>query len=379
MKSIVSILSVLAATTLVCACGKTTQEFVTELQNGAITFKTGTMSSATRADGAGHQNHNDIPVKDASGSANSFISYAYLATGTAYIDGQSIKYYNAPAGKDNAYAADTWHAEPLFFWPKGGNQLTFYAWTVNHLASQTADSYFPDLAGVTCSPNNGIKFAADMSNNAGLDILVAEKAQSGSNTVTHSFNGIPTLFRHVCSKVGFTVKQDKEYYQSENSDPVQFTVKGITLENVLTKGEYEQGSASPVAMDCWSNQSTPQTLNPYSSTSGILVTTVAQSAGDSFVAIPQGFDPQSSQASIEVSYTVKTWNGSSYITYDATSTISMDKVLTTWNPNKDITICIVFKFDIGDPTDPTTGSELIYFDPAVQDWDTESYDGEINI
>lgn len=290
---------------------------------------------------------------------------ANYASGEAYISASLTEYVTDESAWRNATTR--------YYWPKSG-ELTFFAWTDYTDAPSVTD------CTIGCAKDKGINAAGyDITSNVNKDLLVADiAADQKENTVQYDGwkKGVPTVFRHVLSKLIFTVNTDYET-SHDPYDGVTFKLKSITLKNVSTKGNYAQGSPTTSTAP-WSNHSDAETLPAYSGT-GIEVqkaTATAQevtpAAGDYTIVLPQDFAAVTTVTAdtpvVEVVYTVTTeYVAGSPVTETVTRTKALKQIYTdNWVPGKKYTLNLIL------------GLSEILWDPDVKDWEVGT-GGEFNI
>ena len=311
-----------------------------------------------------------VETKSASSFATDkkFYSYAFFlekgfnwadhnSSAEAYISSSLIEYVAEKTAWKNTATT--------YYWPKEGT-LTFFAWT-DYTAS-------PAVAGCTiaCNKNDGIKTTGySVTSNKNKDLMVADiAADQKENTTQYDgwAKGVPTIFKHVLSKLVFTVRTDED--ESHNVYPDgMFKLQSIKLKNVSTKGDYTQGSLPTASTAPWSNQGTLADLSTYSG-SEVTVTKTAQtltpSPDDYFIVLPQTFAAGTS-SEIEVVYTITTNYTGTAVTEYVTATKSLDMIYTaSWENGKEYTLKIIL------------GLNEILWDPDVTDWATGTT-GELNI
>ncbi len=340
-----------------------------------------------------------------------FKTYAfYNANGTTwpnkaslYIDNAEVSYHKDAV---SPFVANSWHADQVYYWPKGGS-LTFISYT---LADNDANgnAKYPD--GVICTPNDGLKVAGyDVNTNKNLDFMVADiKSGQTANTTSEAgaATGVPTVFRHTLTQiVKFNVKTDKDYKGTTLAKGSKVvTVNSIKIVNAFSKGNYQMEPNATTRTESWdkktlSEKSTYEyAVYENGAIKGQEVTTTGVDLTNEQKAfMPQTFDAPSytftgqteaekalekkTQAyiyavknvpHIEFKYTVDTYTDASakstdvVTEYVALSDINKDG----WGINKKITYNITISL---------AGAQnelIIYWDPTVEKWDdtNSSYD-----
>ena len=295
--------------------------------------------------------------------SHKFYSYAYfLQSGswdTADLENDAKSYISSSLIEKNSEGI--WkNKNTTYYWPKQGN-LTFFAWT--------DDTDTPEIVNnggtLTCTATDGIKVVGyDAKANKNKDLMVAEvKKDQKSNAVPSQYYtvGVPTLFHHVLSNLAFKVKTDKAYTDNE-----KFAMKSITLKNVMTNGNYTQGSVSAnTPENVWSDWSVAEEMPLVNNTDAVEFTNDGQdnkiTITDYSIVLPQKFD--STTPVIEIVYNVTT----NYSGTPVVETVTVKKPLKdiykdNWIAGKKYTLTI------------TIGLDEIRWDPAVEDWTEQGYD-----
>lgn len=303
-----------------------------------------------------------------------------------YISNEKISYCQADI--TNTFVADSWHGEHVYFWPKGENSLDFYAY------APYTDGTGSNAFAVTCDVESGIKITGfDVKDkNAGIDLLVADVAKSQSANTTNAAEqtqkGVPTIFHHKLTAVGFTFRTAQNYIQnpgSFNPGDVEITLNGYkTNEKVFCTGDYSQfrGNEDQVLSTVkWEGKSKRirfeyKDLNQVLSEEAKGIDSHGRFGAENYVylyMIPQVLhdEGEAEDEYLIVDYTVKTWYGTDQ--YDCSSYLATAKLKFShamdsdgneinWLPNKKITYNIVFDLS----------QDLIYWDPIVEAWDTSA-------
>lgn len=252
-------------------------------------------------------------------------------------------------------------ANHTYYWPKQGS-LTFFSWTLLEPATTNPAPAAFDKASVTCTATKGIEVKDyDVSVNKNYDLMVADiAADKTKNENTYETDGVPTLFHHVLSNLAFKVKTNKAYTANE-----KFAMKSITLKNVMTKGNYTQGSATAKSPeDVWSAWSETKEMQLANNTDAVEFTNDGQDNNiaitDYSIVLPQKFTDENPK--IEIVYEITT----NYTGTAVTETVTVERPLKdiykdNWVAGKKYTLTI------------TIGLDEIRWDPAVENW--ESIDG----
>lgn len=280
---------------------------------------------------------------------------------TKYIENAEIKY---------DATAKSWHAENMYYWPKNGSYLTFYAYSPFSISiSKVSEG---QTSPVSCTGKDGIKITDwDVEKNQTVDIMVADaekdKTENGANG---GFTGVPTVFRHKLTQIaGFTVKTQKAY------SGITITVKKIEITGVKHKGTYVQGTEVWTADDAiatytWYDSSKEGSSN-YSiqnNTNSLSVVPNALSedanSKECLYVLPQEF---TEDAKLKITYS------RNYPIGDQTAEIKLSDLkdkkddVVKWDMNKKITYTIIFTLD-----------EILWA-PSVVDWSEDGGSANINI
>lgn len=279
---------------------------------------------------------------------------------TKYIDNVEIKY-------DADATATSWHAEKMYYWPKNGSKLTFYAYSPFSISKVSEGQTSP----VSCTGKDGIKITDwDVEKNQTVDIMVADaekdKTENGANG---GFTGVPTVFRHKLTQIaGFTVKTQEAY------SGITITVKKIEITGVKHKGTYVLQGTTEV----WTADDATTTYTWYDSskegsskysiqnnTNSLSVVPNALSHSENCLyVLPQEF---TEDAKLKITYS------RNYPIGDQTAEIKLSDLkdkkdeVVKWDMNKKITYTIIFTLD-----------EILWA-PSVVDWSEDGGSANINI
>lgn len=230
---------------------------------------------------------------------NVFASWAYYlpkgSTWDARATGVTPQEYIVNSTISYQTATNTWKcADKTYYWPKDGGSLTFFAYSLNKGDLTLVTGPTSSTSGFACAHDNGINGAIDLVDNKNTDFMVAEIAKDKTaNETAHSFNGVPTLFKHKLSKVACTVMKAANY---EN---VKFELKKIEFLSVSHYGTYGQ-----LPTERFAPSGTKVTQVYTSATQEITSTATAVSNEDVVIYIPQTFTDETSK--IKVTYTITT-------------------------------------------------------------------------
>lgn len=335
-----------AALTVFAAC---TKNEVKPVENdGLITWQTAADTKATSAYDTG----------------NEFKTWAYfLPTGStwenhtavtpsAYIDGETVKYYNAAEG---VFTGNTWHTNTAYYWPSSG-ALTFF-------------SASPATAPWSCTASGEVSISEYTVDKA--DLMIADiQADQNQNTAYSGFNGVPTTFRHKLARIaGITVQTDKDYCVNVDSPKVgekRVKLISVIVKNVHKQGNYTVTNPSDINLGGWTvpTQSQPADYVLLSEGTDYFSADTPKILPDlnTFV-LPQTFVEGESE--IDVVYNVEEWNGSQWVSGAESISKSADLYAihstneNAWEINKSISYTLTISLE----------QNLIYWAPAVEDWD----------
>ena len=349
---------ILAAAAVVAACSKSEVTDISTLQSEVDTPVNFLPSPITKA---GYTEFSKTHV---------FKSAAYylkktktwqenFAEGVNYIPESEVSY-------QTAVSPNVWRTVKPYYWPKDGGSLTFYSWSLNK-----NNLNFPagSSATVTIDKEKGVLLKNFDITKDTVDFIVAVPAEDRTvNVRTYYTDGVPTLFKHQLSKMKFTAVADEEYPGKT------INIKEITITGVASKAEYQEADTDQdgnwVVVDRW-------TLDPVGDThdsdvydagtgKGTEVTTSTVTfGGDQTIFIPQEF---TGNETIIIKYEIV--DEVSGITEEITVEIPLKKALEStqgkedgeFEPGKEYTINFRFTLD------------LVFWDPAVQDWDDTPID-----
>lgn len=299
-------------------------------------------------------------------TTKTFAVWAFLEkTKTAYINNDEIKFHSE---SQDPYAENTWHATDIYLWPKT-DKLTFYAYT-------------PTSIDAKCTFEHGISVENyNVDTNKDIDFMVADKKEHLQNNTTNESNnapknGVPTVFRHKLTKVGFRAKLPAGATYGQGAHPTTGTKKGestiyinsIEINQVKSVGDYSQSSTAST-QNAWTNQKTPTDHIIYTGLDdGKKITTTETTnitnSDAQTIYLPQTLDDE---AVVVIKYTIYTWNGHAWVAEEVTATQKLKDLSAKWEMNKNITYVITIDL----------GTNYIYWDPIVEDWEPENSSIEI--
>ena len=286
---------------------------------------------------------------------------------------------------------DTWSPEgSTYYWPKSGS-LDFICYS-----PYSEDGIDTPLPVIT---EDSINYPAwDVNSHRDVDILYSDKAvgQTG-NANTYYYNGVPVLFHHALSRVGFKVRLAYSEIQPETMDKTKWevTVNSITLKDILTTGSMGL-TLNGTTWDkpnngIWTSDGSSEDIVLDVSSLGPLTDTEPQTVGESFLVLPQSLEEGQK---VILNLTIKTFRdiGSGYVQVLQETDVPIEASLANgslnkWGMNQSISYTLVLMpsrstgtgvDSDGDGIDDQVPSE-IHFDPAVEGWESVSVNAAINI
>ena len=131
-----------------------------------------------------------------------------------------------------SFSDPVWKPEgTTYYWPKSGS-IDFICYS-----PYTADGVDAPLPTIT---EDGISYPAwNVGAHPAVDIMYADKVTGlTANSKTYFYDGVPTLFHHALAKVSFQIKQSYMSVTSDTGDTTswEITVSDIILSDILTSG-----------------------------------------------------------------------------------------------------------------------------------------------
>ena len=297
--------------------------------------------------------------------ANVFTSYAYyLAPGKTWDANfeESKPYIEA---SEISYVGELWkNAHKTYYWPKDGGSLTFFSYSLNKPNMDFSDGQSGMGIAITKDTDGsfigGVNGSFDVQRLKNVDFLVADIAKDQTNNVTtYAHSGVPTLFRHKLSQVQFTAKLQEHY------DSKTFTVNDIQF---LQLGHYASYSQFP---EKWSELQSTAIDQQYAVNANqvsneksrdVITPIINNKAGTKqddgqYIYLPHVFGDNDY---LQIDYTVTTLVGTKEVVENCTEKIQVNKIFKKWEIGKK------YVFDI------TFSLNEIHWDPAVEDWTTET-------
>ena len=259
--------------------------------------------------------------------------------------------------------SDRWAPSHTYYWPKGAQSyVNFVSWYDKNGT--------PDLSTLS---ETSLQWTRSIA--ADENIMVADEAwRCHANAATYHIDdasvvGVPTLFRHMLTRVAFVAKPAK---LSNAGTSWTITVKNFTLKNVRYQGTLALINADPAATGtsawtatdgtapAWSASSATQTVSGESAVALTSLTPATVLPMRSF--LPQGLGTMA----INFDYTIRTsYSADNYIEETASSgdirLNSFTSSVTEWGMNRKITYTITI--------DPE--ARVIEIDPTASDWSVQ--------
>ena len=351
-----------AALTAFAACSKVETPSVS--QNNAISFRVANYAGKTKA-----------PTSLVDEGFTEFKTYAWFnsssATNQAFMTPATVTW--------NATAKEWAPSDRVYYWPKTG-YINFFSFAGKH---------YPDAVDLNASSQTEAHYTTAITVATNDNILIADGAYGFfENNTTYGLDGVsegvPTLFRHMLSRVKFDIKVDATD-ATDIKDHWKVTVNSATL-SYRNQGKLEVVfPATPTIELGADNKPTAagQTLQYTSATwtpeavandtlSKVTDAVVVEADGtkasdaeiiiDDSVVMPQ--DLATTDVTIALNYTLEhTYDGgtaiSEVVPIAATALTSFTPTITAWAPNTIYTYHIVIK---------PAADKRILFDPAVEEW-----------
>lgn len=365
-------LFILAAAAVVALAACTKTEVETSAPDQAITFQVANYSSATKA-----------PTSLVTEGFQSFKTYAWYTSST-----DTDQPFMTPATVE--YEDPKWHAtDRTYFWPKTG-YVNFYSF---------AGNYLPKTVTIDADRKVKANYSDELTIGISDNILIADAAfgYNSNPSATYGLDnvtaGVPTLFRHMLSKVYFDIRVDAtEVTDTKNkwevtvtNATVSYSNKGTMVANFSaapsvtlgTDNKPVSGSTSTAKYHdaTWTPGATDATLSKTSD--DVKPFANGNSLGDAVKLIDESVVmPQvlgTTNVTIALTYTIKhTYDGGTPVTETvpiaATALTSFSSAISEWVPNTIYKYHIIIK----------PNGEIL-FDPAVEEWTTNNNAGTYTI
>ena len=317
----------------------------------------------------------------------------------------AFAWYKGVSASDNAdfmtnqkvsFADPVWRPEgTTYYWPKSGS-IDFICYS-----PYTADGTNAPLPTIT--EDSMVYPAWDVAAHPDVDVMYADKVTGLTNNVrTYYYDGVPTLFHHALAKVNFQIKAA----YTEVTDPDTGTktkwdieVESVKVNNVLSSGSFTLNlngtSWDKPAGSVWTPDGTTTDLDlDLSGVANPLVDgTVYNLDSDVFV-MPQTLTGGNQEVVIKV--TITTYrdinDGNGYVQVLQENGVEIQGNLSggtmdAWKMNQNVTYSFNFAPSLGTTTTddkdgdgiPDVIPTIVYFDPAVDEWENVTVNAGINI
>lgn len=317
----------------------------------------------------------------------------------------AFAWYKGVSASDNAdfmtnqkvsFADPVWRPEgTTYYWPKSGS-IDFICYS-----PYTSDGTNAPLPTIT--EDSMVYPAWDVAAHPDVDVMYADKVTGLTNNVrTYYYDGVPTLFHHALAKVNFQIKAA----YTEVTDPETGTktkwdieVESVKVNNILSSGSFTLNlngtSWDKPADSVWTPDGT--TTNMDLDLTGVpnpLVDgTVYNLDSDVFV-MPQTLTGGNQEVVIKV--TITTYrdinDGNGYVQVLQENGVEIQGNLSggtmdAWKMNQNVTYSFNFAPSLGTTTTddkdgdgiPDVIPTIVYFDPAVDEWENVTVNAGINI
>lgn len=359
-----------AAIVAMAACTKTELN-ETVVPEKKISFEVANYSVQTKADAGGLRNE----------GYDTFNAYAWYyptegATQT-YMDNVAVNYQTVSSTSFWAPAND-------YFWPKTG-YINFFSYAGTGTPAYSDNGLTVTYADKTIASNDNYLLAdAAFRYNSNI----ASASPYGKDGVTE---GVPTMFRHLLSRVNFTVKLETtdDKVSSNTTWVVEILNADTKLSNIVVKKtgslvmkvadpnekttvQYAPETGSAYATDYrWvaaTGEGVTETVNLTAQTLTLPVDTKEIEA-TSLLAERTVMPQPTNGVNFTLNYKVTAKHGNDvfmeeYVTVTKSMAELVSTALASWNMNTKITYNVII--------DPVTSK--VKFDPAVEAWSTEGRD-----
>lgn len=292
----------------------------------------------------------------------SFGAFAYLlepgknwrdnkSDASPYIQNAEVAHYDDAEG---VFAADSWHTSDTYYWPRGGNTLTFLSYAPYTVLKDR----------ISCTPAAGLALSgwtaamtpgdADLE---GVDIMLAtaeNQTIAGIGTSGTHHAGVPTAFQHICCQVEVLARLD-------NADAsADYTINTVTFTNLWSTADYSSYG--------WGAH---KDLKDVSYTSNMKLNKDGKTSSSVFpamIVIPQnllvstGSDGTLREApGIKVEFTTGTGTDARTTSFEK-KFVDVNGLVQAWEKGKKYVLTIAF----------STEDAYIEFGTSVGDWNSES-------
>ncbi|MBQ7421945.1 MAG: fimbrillin family protein [Prevotella sp.] len=310
---------------------------------------------------------------------------------TDFMVNQKVSY---TGDSDNRWAPEG----TTYYWPKSGS-IDFIGYSPYATAGST-DAPFPTITDTT------IAYPAwNVADHQDVDIMYADKVTGlKNNTNAYYYNGVPMLFHHALAKVNFQIKAA----YTEVEDTVTHTktkwdieVESIKVNNILSSGSFTL-SLNGTSWDKPTDANGNNVWNPDGTTTDLnldLTNLDSPIQKDSLYTLdsnvfvmPQTLTGGNQEVVIKVTITTYRDTGSGYEEVLKETGVEIQGNLSggtmdAWEMNQNVTYSFNFAPSLGTTTTEDTDGDgipdvvptIVYFDPAVDEWENITVSAGINI
>ncbi len=297
-----------------------------------------------------------------------------------------------------SFSDPVWKPEgTTYYWPKSGS-IDFICYS-----PYTADGVDAPLPTIT---EDGISYPAwNVGAHPTVDIMYADKVTGlTANSKTYFYDGVPTLFHHALAKVSFQIKQSYMSVTSDTGDTTswEITVSDIILSDILTSGSLNL-TLNPDGT--WNKPSVWDSTGGTKENVDLLDSDIVLNGTDQGLVSDLMILPQSltDGQKVTITVTIKTYrdlndgNGPQLVLTETDIPIegllsggSLDHI----GVNQNVTYTFNITPSLGSTTDsdgdgvpddldgdgiPDMVPTVVYFDPAVDEWENITVNHGINI
>ena len=318
----------------------------------------------------------------------------------------AFAWYKGVSASDNAdfmtnqkvsFADPVWRPEgTTYYWPKSGS-IDFICYS-----PYTADGTNAPLPTIT--EDSMVYPAWDVAAHPDVDVMYADKVTGlTNNTTTYYYDGVPTLFHHALAKVNFQIKAAyTEVTDPETGTKTKWEIKvdSVKVNNILSSGSFTlnlNGSKwDKPAGSVW-DPDTTKTTNMKLDVSGVanpLENGVVYDLDSNVFVMPQTLTGGNQEVVIKV--TITTYrdinDGAGYQQVLQENGVEIQGNLSggtmdAWKMNQNVTYSFNFAPSLGTTTTddkdgdgiPDVIPTIVYFDPAVDEWENVTVNAGINI
>lgn len=302
-------------------------------------------------------------------------------------------WYKGVSASDNAefmknqkvsFSDPVWKPEgTTYYWPKSGS-IDFICYS-----PYTADGTNAPLPTIT---EDGISYPAwNVGAHPTVDVMYADKVTGlKNNTTTYYYNGVPTLFHHALAKVSFQIKQSYMSVTADTGDTTswEIIVNDIILSDVLTSGSLNltlnpDGTWNKPSV--WTGDGTTEDVDLLNSP--ITLDGSNQDLISDMMILPQLL---SEGQKVTITVTIKTYRDGVLVLTETDIPISAllsGGTLDHIGINQNVTYTFNITPSLGTQTTedkdgdgiPDMVPTVVYFDPAVDEWENITVNAGINI